>query len=62
METIHDVIAYDCVGILNSALTHFNVISVEYLVKGAFFWGNGYLLDTRKTVSLYCIDCIVFLL
>ena len=32
------MIVYDCVDGLNSALTHFNVISVEYLVKGVIFW------------------------
>ena len=32
------MIAYDCVDILHSALTRFNVISVEYLVKGVVFW------------------------
>ena len=38
VENIHDVIAYDCVDILLSTLTCFNVISVEFLVKGAVFW------------------------
>ena len=38
MENVHDVIVYDCVDVLHSALTRFNVISVEYLVKGVVFW------------------------
>ena len=33
MENVHDVIVYDCDDVLHSALTRFNVISVEYLVK-----------------------------
>ena len=38
VENVHDVIVYDCVDVLHSALTRFNVISVEYLVKGVVFW------------------------
>ena len=38
MENVHDVIVYDCVDVLHSTLTRFNVISVEYLVEEAVFW------------------------
>ena len=34
---VHVVIVYDCLDILHSALTHFNIISVECLVKSVFF-------------------------
>ena len=40
VENIHDVIVYDCVDVLHSALTRYNVISVEYLVKSVFFGGE----------------------
>ena len=38
MENVHDVIIYDCADVLHSALTRFNVISVEYLAKSVAFW------------------------
>ena len=34
VENVHVVIVYDCLDVLHAALTHCNVISVEYLVKG----------------------------
>ena len=37
VENVHDVIVYDCVDVLHSALIGLNVISVEYLVKGVVF-------------------------
>ena len=48
MESIYDVIVYDCIDVLHSVLTRVNVISVGYLVKGVVFLGNGYLLGIRK--------------
>ena len=48
MENIHAVIVYDCVDVLHSALTLFNVVAVEYLVKGVVFLGNGYRIGMRK--------------
>ena len=38
VENFHVVIVYDCLDVLHAALTNFNVISVEYLVKGVVFW------------------------
>ena len=38
MENVHEVIVDDCVDVLHSALTRFNVISVACLVKGVVFW------------------------
>ena len=38
MQNAHDVVVYDCVDVLLSALTRFNVISDEYLVEGVVFW------------------------
>ena len=38
MENLHVAIVYDCLDVLHAALTHFNVISVEYLVKSVVFW------------------------
>ena len=37
VENVHVVIVYDCLDVLHAALTHFNVISVEYLVRGVVF-------------------------
>ena len=37
MENVHDVIVYDCLDVLHSALTRFIVISVEHLVKSVVF-------------------------
>ena len=33
VENVHVVIIYDSFDVLRAALTHFNVISVEYLVN-----------------------------
>ena len=39
------MIVYNCLDVLHAAMTHFNFISVEYLVKGVIFLRNSYLLD-----------------
>ena len=38
MENVHVVIAYDCLDVLHAVVTHFNFISVDYLVKGVVIW------------------------
>ena len=38
MENVH---VYNCPHVLHVVLTHFNFISVEYLVKGVFLWEMG---------------------
>ena len=45
VENVHIMIVYNCLDVLHAAVTHFNFISVEYLVKGVIFLGNSYLLD-----------------
>ena len=35
------MIVYNRLDILRAAVTHFNFISVEYLVKGAAIWEMG---------------------
>ena len=32
------MIVYDCLDVLRAAVTHFNFISVEYLVNGMVVW------------------------
>ena len=41
MENVHVVILYDCLDVLHTAVTHFNFISVEYLIKDLFFGEMG---------------------
>ena len=38
VENVHIVIVYDCLDVLHAAVTHFNFISVEYLIKDMVFW------------------------
>ena len=45
VENVHIMIVYNCLDVLHAAVTHFNFISVEYLVKGVIFLWNSYLLD-----------------
>ena len=41
VENVHVVIVYDCLDVLHAAVTHFNFISVEYLIKDVGFWEMG---------------------
>ena len=60
------MIVRNCIDVFHAAVTHFNFISVEYLVKGVVFLGNGYLVSVKKIgllslwhfysmVVIYCI-------
>ena len=40
-KNVHVVIVYDCLDVLHAAVTHFNFISVEYLIKDVVFWEMG---------------------
>ena len=40
-ENVHVVIVRNCIDVFHAAVTHFNFISVEYLVKGVVFWEMG---------------------
>ena len=40
MENVHVVIVYNWLDVLHASVTDFNFISVEYLVKGAVFFGK----------------------
>ena len=53
MENVHVVIVYDCLDVLHTAVTHFNFISVEYLIKDVF-WGNGYLVGVKRLTYSRC--------
>ena len=41
-------IAYDCFDILDAAITQFNFIYVDYLVKSVIFWEMGIYYLSRK--------------
>ena len=41
VENVHVVIVYNCLDLLQAAVTHFSFISVEYLVKGVVFREMG---------------------
>ena len=41
VENVHVVIVYDCLHVLLAAVTHFNFISAEYLIKDVVFWEIG---------------------
>ena len=51
------MIFYDSLDVLHAAITRFNLISVEYLVKGVVLWGNVYLLgaDLFLLLHFYCM-------
>ena len=40
-RSVHVVIIYDYLDVLHAAVTHFNFILVECLIKGADFWEMG---------------------
>ena len=51
MENDHVVIVFHCLDVFHAAVTHFDFISVEYLVKGIL--GNGYLLVVKSLKALF---------
>ena len=44
---------YDCLVVLHAAVTHFNLIFVEYLVKGVVFFENEYFRKNKEFVIFF---------
>ena len=48
MENVHVVIVYDSLDVLHAAVTNFNFISVEYLIKDVDVWEMGIYYGSFK--------------
>ena len=59
MENVHVVMVYDCLDVLHAAVTYFDFISVEYLVRGVFFW-EMISISCRKDWPILVVTLLLY--